>query len=650
MLRVGFLLDHPSPHMVALLDAMAVRDDCASEVIYLRTATSNRAWGAPKITLPSRALSADRLGLVSRTVEIVRYLTQARADIWVVNTIYTTPETWSSAATLSSFDIPWVYMNEPPNPKRYGQAKEATLRLLLSRSDGLIGMGKETTRRYAALTGGTVPCVSVPYVVELDEFRRLPLRSRKQDDIVRFLAVGQLIERKGFDILCEAVSLLPAHGWSLTIVGEGPLRAELEEDFSKVRGGDRVRFAGPVQYHSRSLSFSEADVFVFPSRWDGWGMAPVEALAAGLPVITTDQVMSMYDFISEGKNGFMIPTEDPIALADRMARFISRPEMLSDMQRAARASTDAYRADTLAEHLVCFLRQIEADAQKGVIDANPQWRLDASPKRALLTGRRGLLRRTTTAVRAALKSAVIRSASSFDAMPKGDRILAYHLVLPEDRRNFDEQVAFLADHFEILTVEDLLADKDRTDARPRAAISFDDAFRILLDDALDVMDRRGVKATFYAPTGFVSVAGDYAATIDYCRRAFRSHLPLEPMRSEELSALRGLGHEISSHGVNHLSISSVSEETARNELVRSRMQLQEWLGFAPTGFAYPYGDVLNPLGAPEKWLTDAGYQYGVTMCRGDVRKAKSAMLLPRDHVEGDWPLHHLRYFLSRPSS
>lgn len=649
MLRIGFLLDHPSQHMVALLDAMALRDDCTSEVIYLRAAALNRTWGAPKTTLPSRVLSAGRFGTMMRTVEIAHYLTRTRADIWVVNTVYTTPETWSAAATLSYLGLPWVYMNEPPNLKNYRHTKEATLHLLLSRSNGIIGMGKETATRYTSLTRGTVPCVSVPYVVGLEDFRRIPLRSRRESGPVRFLAVGQLIKRKGFDILCEAVSRLPADGWSLTIVGEGPFRAQLEESFRKVPGGDRVHFYGPVDYESRTSPFSEADVFVFPSRWDGWGMAPVEALAAGLPVIGTDQVMSMYDFISEGANGFMIPAEDPVTLSDRMARFISRPDILSDMQKNARVSTDTYKADTFADRLVRFLQKIEADTLKQMTASSPPTKLEAPPTRASLRKPRGFFTQTAAATRHTLKSAVIRATSSSATLPTGDRILAYHLVLPEDRKNFDEQVAFLLDHFELLTVEELVANKGGSDARPKAAISFDDTFRILLDDALDVLDRRGVKATFYAPTGFVSVAGDRAAYIDYCRRAFRGHHPLEPMRIEELSKLHSLGHEISSHGVNHLSMSAVSEAMALRELVQSRLQLQEWLGIAPAGFAYPYGDVSNPLGEMENWLTEVGYRYGVTMRRGDVRRAKNCMLLPRDHVEGDWPLRHLAYFLSRPS-
>lgn len=649
MIRIGFLLDHPSPHMVALLNAMAKRDDCIAAVVYIRSFNSSRSWGAPEIELPSRVVPESRFGFFQSIVATIGLVSQARMDAWVVNSVYTTPETWAAAATLSRREVPWVYMNEPPRPSRSKWVKKAMLRLLVSRSRGLIGMGEEPARRYAVLSKGEVPTVSVPYVVELDEFLKLPIRVAREDSVVRFLAVGQLIERKGYDILCAAVSLLPPTGWSLTIVGEGPLRSELEKEFGKVSGRGKVRFMGAVPYEERCRAFAEADVFVFPSRWDGWGMAPVEALAAGLPVIATDQVMSMHDFIVEGNNGFMIPAEDPVALADQMAKFISQPEILAEMKAAARASTDSYQADFAADRLVAFVQQIEAQGQEEGTGASPEARLEAPPNRRSLAKPCSLLGRAVSSIRGALRSAVIGSASIGSTEPTGDRILAYHLVLPEDRRNFDDQIAFLADHFDLVQVMDMAAGKARSDSRPRAAVSFDDTFRILLDDALEVLERRGVKATFYTPTGFVALAGDRSATIDFARRAFRGHHPLEPMRVEDLLELKSLGHEIGSHGVNHLSMSSVSVEMARKELVGSRKQLEEWLGFAPSGFAYPYGDIANPLGAPEEWAADAGYEYGVTMRRGDIRRVQNRMLLPRDHVEGDWPLRHLRYFLSRPS-
>src|SRR6185295_16461640 len=130
---------------------------------------------------------------------------------------------------------------------------------------------------------------SVPYYVDLGEFLDLPAASARKSSLpVRFFTAGQLIARKGIDVLLAACERLPDTGWSLTIAGDGPLYGKLKARSRRHWPADKVRFLGEVPFKDRAAAFSAHDVFVFPSRWDGWGMAPVEAMAAGMPVISTD--------------------------------------------------------------------------------------------------------------------------------------------------------------------------------------------------------------------------------------------------------------------------------------------------------------------------------------------------------------------------
>src|SRR5262249_25883407 len=144
-------------------------------------------------------------------------------------------------------------------------------------------------------------------------------------------------------------------GWTLMLAGDGPLRTKLEQSFRYHWGPDQVCFLGDIPYSKRAAVFEGQHVFVFPSRWDGWGMAPVEAMAAGLPVISTDQVMSMREFLRDGENGYLVATEDPTGLADRMCRFLLHPERIPVMGRVARAALTGYQPDVGAGRLVDFL-------------------------------------------------------------------------------------------------------------------------------------------------------------------------------------------------------------------------------------------------------------------------------------------------------
>jgi glycosyltransferase involved in cell wall biosynthesis len=119
-----------------------------------------------------------------------------------------------------------------------------------------------------------------------------------------------------------------------------------------------VIFGGEISYQKRQGAFHQKHVFVFPSRWDGWGMVLPEALAAGLPVIATDQIISAHEFIKDGANGFIVPAENPQALAEKMEYFIHHREEIAEMGAAARQTVKDYLPERGAERLVNFLKDL----------------------------------------------------------------------------------------------------------------------------------------------------------------------------------------------------------------------------------------------------------------------------------------------------
>src|SRR5262245_8603337 len=157
--RIGFLMEHPSPHMVGFLDALAKRSDCAVRVVYFRSGSPERRWGDPVSCLPHTFASKQRVGAGLLSVgAVLRVVEQVRADVWIVNTCYTAAETWACVAWLNAANLPWVYMNEPLRPRRgVGTIKNALMRLMLKRAAGVIGTGGEAVARYAKLAGTAKP-------------------------------------------------------------------------------------------------------------------------------------------------------------------------------------------------------------------------------------------------------------------------------------------------------------------------------------------------------------------------------------------------------------------------------------------------------------------------------------------------------------
>jgi peptidoglycan/xylan/chitin deacetylase (PgdA/CDA1 family) len=542
-------------------------------------------------------------------------------------------------------------MNEPPRPRNWllSALKSLPLQFVLRRAWGAIGMGERAAAMYRTLLNDNRPTTSIPYYINLEDFSHLPISGPPEDgQPLHFLTCCQMIHRKGLDVLLKACEKLKDMNWRLILVGDGPLRSRLEREFSRLFSKEQVTFVGEVPYEKRHEVFARQHIFVFPSRWDGWGMVVPEALAAGLPVVATDQVISAHEFVRNGVNGFIVPANDPSALADKMTYFISHPGQIPDMALAARQALENYRSEIGAERLVRFLGDLVRNAekrQKSPGNKSPgnslTWQLltnsDSFTDRAWKVSRRltkGLVIRTGNAVRPYPK-------------PKGHRILVYHLVLEEDRKSFEEQIKFITDHFEVCSVSKIIQAVQNKDGDKsyNAAITFDDGFRVLMRDGLEILEKYGVKACFFVPTGFVELNDQPDVAARFSLRAHYYNLPLEPIQPQDLQSLVKLGHEVGSHGISHISLSAMSIKQAIRELELSRQQITEWTGVAPTCFAYPYGETSSVLGDPTQWIRQAGYRFGLTQRRGRVGQHTDPFLIPRDHIEGNWPISYLKYFL-----
>lgn len=148
-----------------------------------------------------------------------------------------------------------------------------------------------------------------------------------------FLYVGQIIPRKGLKTLLEACVLLKQQGYenyTLMVVGDGEQRPELEA-YAQVSGLEhQVQWIGKVPYRCLGAYFQFADVFVFPTYEDIWGMVLTEAMAFGKPVICSKGAGAV-EMVKDGENGFSFEPGRPYHLTQCMYRFLADKILIQKM-------------------------------------------------------------------------------------------------------------------------------------------------------------------------------------------------------------------------------------------------------------------------------------------------------------------------------
>ncbi|HQS95806.1 glycosyltransferase [Novosphingobium sp. 17-62-19] len=157
----------------------------------------------------------------------------------------------------------------------------------------------------------------------------------------QIVSAGRLVREKGFDLLIAAVGKLARHDrpCQLTIYGEGPERAKLEARIVAEGLNDHVRLAGHVA--DPGAAMAGADLFVLASRREGFGNVLIEAMHQGLPVLAT-RCGGPDSFISDGDNGWLVPTGDAQVLAARIEELLADPARLTSTVGAGRATAAQY--------------------------------------------------------------------------------------------------------------------------------------------------------------------------------------------------------------------------------------------------------------------------------------------------------------------
>jgi rhamnosyl/mannosyltransferase len=194
-------------------------------------------------------------------------------------------------------------------------------------------------------------CQIVPFGIDQEPFRSAPpdagaalRRSLGDGPIILF--VGVLRYYKGLQYLLDAMPHVPAR---LLIVGEGPMGESLRAQARDLQLADRVTFLGRVEDEDLPACYRAADIFVLPAseRSEAFGLVQVEAMAAGLPVVSTELGTGTSYVNKDGESGLVVAPRDPAALAGAINNLLKDEPLRLRLARGALQRADLFTAERM---------------------------------------------------------------------------------------------------------------------------------------------------------------------------------------------------------------------------------------------------------------------------------------------------------------
>lgn len=249
-----------------------------------------------------------------------------------------------------------VICSERNNPERQDAHPlwNATLRLGYRKAALIICQTKSVTRCFPMNVRQKVKVIPNPILS--------PGLPGERNEPSRIVAVGRLTHQKGFDILLAAFALVHRKfpGWQLDIWGEGADRPALEALIRTYGLEGRAALRG-VSPRPGSWVVG-ADIFVLSSRYEGFGNVLGEAMAAGLPVVSTRCDFGPEEIVAHEYDGLLVATEIPSALAQGMARLMGDAQLRDRLGRAAAIAARRFAPENILYHWDDALAEVTGNA------------------------------------------------------------------------------------------------------------------------------------------------------------------------------------------------------------------------------------------------------------------------------------------------
>lgn len=366
-MRVLFLTNIPAPYRVDFFNELG--KECDLTVLYERSKASDRddRWISDKnknfksIFLKGKNIRED----ASLSLEVIKFLDKNKFDIFVIGG-YSTPTAMLAIQILKLKKTPFILNVDGGFIKNDKKIAKRIKSYFIGSASWWLSTGKLTDKylvHYGAKKSNifNYPFTSIreSEVLETNISKQEKFKLRKELNIDGeniAISVGQFIERKGYDLLIDAWSNID-DDWKLLIIGSGIDRDKLEEliKHNDIKNVELLDFKPKNELRKY---YEMADLFILPTREDIWGLVVNEAVAYGLPIITTDRCIAGEELVSNKDNGFVLPIEE-ISNINHYIELIS--EDIDEFKENSLKVSKEYTIEKMAKKHIEIFRKIIAE-------------------------------------------------------------------------------------------------------------------------------------------------------------------------------------------------------------------------------------------------------------------------------------------------
>jgi len=355
-----FLTNIINPYQLDLFDDLTNFYDLS--VIYFAQIEKDRFWSlsAESNRYNSMILNSDFLNdCVNKIsyelyfqISLIPYLWRFSGSRVIISGNYYSPNTWMSIFILKFKGKRVFWMGDQIKP-RASIIKKCIKKFFLlpffSLLDGLLAVGRVAVESYREYSYSG-PVANITHSISAQRF----LGSRKRNNqILRVVMVGSLIHRKGVDVGLKAFERalkIVEQNCELLVIGDGPLMPTFMQHY---RDHPHINFLGFKDPKELDQVLMSADIFLFCTRYDGWGVVINEAISAGLPVIVSNQCGAS-ELISE-EGGFVCESEDIEAFTRSLATLIDNPILRKSMSIYNFGLRSQYSSQVIAKKIHDFI-------------------------------------------------------------------------------------------------------------------------------------------------------------------------------------------------------------------------------------------------------------------------------------------------------